>query len=114
MTYQRNICVLDDGVDQGLPDGVHEAEPAAGDEDEAQDDGRGLEDVLAVGPLHTAQLVDAGAQEREDLVAALMLGAATAGGLELAAAAAAAARPAAACGQGRLLDGVGRPVEVVL
>src|SRR5689334_24962926 len=71
MTYQRNMCVLEDAVDQGLPDGVHETEPAAGHEDEAQHDGRGLEDVLAVRPLHTTQLVDAGAQERDDAVAAL-------------------------------------------
>src|SRR5438045_1360691 len=67
MTYQRNILrSLKDGVDEGLPDGVHQAEPAAGDEDEPEDDGRGLEDVLAVRPLHAAQLVDAGAQEGDD------------------------------------------------
>ena len=54
---------LEDGVDQGLPDGVHQAEPAAGDEDEAQHHRRGLEDVLAVGPLDAAQFLDAGAEE---------------------------------------------------
>src|SRR3954447_24463443 len=107
MTYQRNMCVLEDGVDQGLPDGVHEAEPAAGDEDEAQHDGRGLEDVLAVGPLHAAELIHARAEEGDDLVAALVLRTAAAGGLEVAAPAASTAT-AAARGEGRLLHGVGR------
>ena len=68
MTYQRNmgsggslrfVFELEDGVDDGLPDGVHEAEVAAGEDDEAEHDGRGLEDVAAIRPLHAAQLVDA-------------------------------------------------------
>src|SRR3954470_19222543 len=66
MTYQRNMVVLEDRVDQGLPDGVQQAEVATGQQDEAENDGRRLEDVLAVRPLHATQLVDARAQEGED------------------------------------------------
>src|SRR3954447_11870273 len=111
MTYQRNMCVLEDGVDQGLPDGVHEAEPAAGDEDEAQHDGRGLEDVLAVGPLHATELLHARAQERDHAVPALVLGAAPAAGVLHGAATA--GTTAAATGERGLLDLVRRPVQVV-
>src|SRR4051795_5200406 len=72
MTYQRNMRVLEDRVDQGLPDGVQEAEVATGQQDEAEHDGRRLEDVLAVRPLDAAQLVDARAQEGEDAAAFLL------------------------------------------
>src|SRR3954447_9316975 len=72
MTYQRNILwgsssrSLEDGLDQGAPDGVEEAQVAAGEQDEAQHDGGGLADVAAVGPLHPAQLVDAMAEEGQE------------------------------------------------
>src|SRR3954454_19451850 len=105
MTYQRNMCVLEDAVDQGLPDGVHQAEPAAGDEDEPEHDGRGLEDVLAIRPLHTAQLLDAVTQEGEDPPALLV----RAGPRLLAH-----GRIGAAGGDRRLLERIGRPDEVVL
>src|SRR3954447_11842974 len=65
MTYQRNIQ-LEECLDKGFPDCVHEAEEAAGDHDESEDDGSALADVAAVRPLHAAQLVDHVAQERED------------------------------------------------
>src|SRR4051812_16039299 len=65
MTYQRNIQ-LEECLDKGFPDCVHEAEEAAGDHDESEDDGSALADVATIGPLHAAQLVDHMAQERED------------------------------------------------
>ena len=43
---------------------VEQAQVAAGDDDEAEDDGGGLADLAAVGPLDAAQLVDAVAAGR--------------------------------------------------
>src|SRR3954452_13661648 len=65
MTYQRNIQ-LEECLDKGFPDCVHEAEEAAGDHDESEDDGSALADVPTIRPLHAAQLVDDVAQEGED------------------------------------------------
>src|SRR3954469_24806704 len=69
MTYQRNMpslggCgELEDGVDEGLPEGVEQPEIAAGDHDEAQDDRGGLADLAPIGPLDAPQLVPDVAQE---------------------------------------------------
>src|SRR3954471_7619298 len=72
MTYQRNMPSLgeggelEDGVDEGLPDGVEQAEIAAGDHDEAQDDRGGLADLAPIGPLDAPQLVPHVAQEDDE------------------------------------------------
>src|SRR4051794_8144133 len=101
MTYQRNIeSFLEDGFDQGLPDGIEQAEVAACDDHEAKRDSRALADLAAIRPLHAAQLVDAVAQEREQPAAALA-GTPVAGAL------------GAAPGSGRLLELV-VVVELVL
>src|SRR3954470_1267112 len=60
---------LEDEVDDALRDRVGEAEVGARDGDEAQDDGRGLRDLTAVGPLDALQLGPGGAQEVDDAVA---------------------------------------------
>src|SRR3954469_13997400 len=54
---------LEDEVDDALRDGVGEAEVGARDGDEAEDDGGGLRDLAAVGPLDALQLGPGGAQE---------------------------------------------------
>src|SRR3954468_22933369 len=115
MTYQRNMGVLEDRVDQGLPDGVQQAEVATGQQDEAGHDGRRLEHVLAVRPLHPAQLFDAGAQEGED-PPTLLRGARRWMDLVLVDArrAGAAAATAPVVETGRRLDLVRRALEVVL
>src|SRR4051812_41853239 len=64
MTYQRNIeALLDDGLDDRVPDGVEGAEIQARDDDEPDDHRGALTDLAAVGPLHAAQLGHAGPQE---------------------------------------------------
>src|ERR671913_1516429 len=60
---------LENGFDERLPDLVEKTQVAAGDDHEAEHDGRGLADLAAVGPLHAAQLVDAVAEEGEQAAA---------------------------------------------
>src|SRR3954447_1319053 len=60
---------LEDEVDDALRDYVGEAEVGARDGDEAEDDGRGLSDLTAVGPLDALQLGPGGAQEVDDAIA---------------------------------------------
>src|SRR3954454_2008099 len=56
-TYQRNIEVsvcrswLEDGVHDAREEGVQQSKVAACDHHEDDDDGRGLADLVAVGPL---------------------------------------------------------------
>src|SRR4051812_3320287 len=87
MTYQRNKLVscfalrvaacgrpsgrryLQNGFDQGFPDGVEEAEVAPGDDDEAEHDRGSLTHLAAVRPLDATQLVDAVPEEGDDPVA---------------------------------------------
>src|SRR5215213_370575 len=71
MTYQRNMdSPLQNGVDQGLPQRIQQAEVAARDDDEAEDDRGRLPDLPAVGPLDATQLVDGVAEEGDDPAAA--------------------------------------------
>ena len=70
MTYQRNIqCLkverpaLQDGLDDGIPDRVEQAEVGAGDDDKTQRHRRALADLSAIWPLNAAELGDRGAQE---------------------------------------------------
>jgi hypothetical protein len=62
-------ALLEDGFDERLPQRVEQAEVAARDHDEAEDDGRRLTDLATVGPLHTAQLVDAVPEEGDEAAA---------------------------------------------
>src|SRR3954468_16462016 len=66
MTYQRNIDLSEDGVDERLPDRVQQAEIAAGDQYEHEHDERALTDLAPVWPLHTTQLVDDVAEEGDE------------------------------------------------
>src|SRR3954453_5304979 len=61
---------LEDEVDDSLRDRVGESQVGTGDGDEAEDDGRGLGDLTAVGPLDALQLGPGGPQEVGDPVAA--------------------------------------------
>src|SRR3954463_6729538 len=70
MTYQRNIqCLkverpaLQDGLDDGIPDRVEQAEIRAGDHHEPQRHRRALADLSAVWPLNAAELGVRGPQE---------------------------------------------------
>src|SRR5436190_16873558 len=56
MSALEKSGVLEDEVDDALRDDVREAEERARDHDEAEHDGRGLADLLAVGPLHALKL----------------------------------------------------------
>src|SRR5436190_18172308 len=56
MSALEKSGVLEDEVDDALRDDVREAEERAGDHDEAEHDGRGLADLLAIGPLHALKL----------------------------------------------------------
>src|ERR1700737_1527145 len=60
---------LDDGVDDLAGDVIGDAKEHAGEDDEAEDDARGLCDLLAVGPLDALQLCPARTQEAEDAIA---------------------------------------------
>src|SRR5688500_18448649 len=75
MTYQRNMysgeAFLEDGFDEGLPQGVEQAQVATGEHREPERDGRALEDLAAVGPLDALELVDGVAEEGEQPPAAL-------------------------------------------
>src|SRR5215218_3596960 len=79
MTYQRNISKrrlsgrfrLEEGFDEGLPDGVEQAQVATGEHREPERDGRALEHLAAVGPLDAPELVDAVAEEGQQPPAAL-------------------------------------------
>src|SRR3954467_2827402 len=57
---------LEDEVDDALRDDVGEAEEGAGDHDEAKHDGRGLTDLLAIGPLDALKLGPAGTQKADE------------------------------------------------
>src|SRR3954471_10629386 len=61
---------LEDEVDDSLRDRVGESQVGTGDGDEAEDDGRGLGNLTAVGPLDALQLGPGGPQEVGDPVAA--------------------------------------------
>src|SRR3984957_777279 len=72
-TYQRNIQIqrsLQDEFNDFLRNVIGEAKVGPGDCDEAEHDCGRLEDMTAVGPLHTLELRPAGAQEADCFVAA--------------------------------------------
>src|SRR5687768_4862023 len=72
MTYQRNnFSPLQDGFDEGLPDGVEQAQVATGEDREPERDGRALADLAPVGPLDALELVDAVPEEGDEPPAAL-------------------------------------------
>src|SRR3569833_2985485 len=73
MTYQRNKWfplrrpwALQDGLDEGLPQGTEQPQIAPGDHDEAQHDRGALADVTAVGPLHALELGPGRGEEGDD------------------------------------------------
>ena len=63
----------EDCVDELAERPVGEAEVGAGDDHEADHDGRGLSDLAAVGPLDALELLPAVAEEGDDPVAAAAL-----------------------------------------
>src|SRR4051794_20238372 len=85
MTYQRNIAVevafsglsvggSDDALDEPVEEGVQRAEVGRGDRDEDHRDGGGLDQRLAIGPLHALELGPAGDEEPDDSPALARLG----------------------------------------
>src|SRR5215203_5521578 len=65
MTYQRNMGEgpLQDGLDQGVPDGVEDAQVRACDDHEPERDRGALADLTAVGPLDALELGPGRTQE---------------------------------------------------
>src|SRR6188472_4321225 len=65
MTYQRNMGEgpLQDGLDQGVPDGVEEAQVRACDDHEPDRDRGALADLTSVGPLDALELGPGRTQE---------------------------------------------------
>src|SRR3954452_21805167 len=85
MTYQRNIAVevafsglsvggSDEALDEPVEEGVQRAEVGRGDRDEDHRDGGGLDQRLAIGPLHALELGPAGDEEPDDSPALARLG----------------------------------------
>src|SRR3954452_16355467 len=85
MTYQRNITVevafsglsvggSDEALDEPVEEGVQRAEVGRGDRDEDHRDGGGLDQRLAIGPLHALELGPAGDEEPDDSPALARLG----------------------------------------
>src|SRR3954447_9326002 len=68
MTYQRNMGSLarrplEEGLDDGVPNGVEQPEVGARHDHEPERHSRALTDLAAIGPLDPAQLLVGGAQE---------------------------------------------------
>src|SRR5215208_7022685 len=86
MTYQRNIevafsegsgswgCGSDEPLDEPVEHGVQRSEVGGCDRDEDHGDGGGLDERLAVGPLHPLELGPAGDEEGEYAPALARLG----------------------------------------
>src|SRR4051794_41968047 len=85
MTYQRNIAVevafsglsvggSDEALDEPVEEGIQRAEVGRGDRDEDHRDGGGLDQRLAIGPLHALELGPAGDEEPDDSPALARLG----------------------------------------